>query len=133
MYAIVNIAMDNNFKHCHEFFCTMFSVVKSHLFIRALLLDRILALEKTTRTPRVHLVILYHTPVSARAYLRGGGGFRGFNPPPEIFRFFLKSEGKAIERKRKKGCCYFLHIFGVDIFSSGEDISRGGLRNFRGG
>ena len=35
---------------------TIFSVVKSDLFIRALLLDRILALEKTTRTPRVHLV-----------------------------------------------------------------------------
>ena len=29
-------------------------------------------------------------------------GFRGFNPPPEIFRFFWKSEGKEIERKRKK-------------------------------
>ena len=32
-----------------------------------------------------------------------GGGFRGFKPPPpEIFRFFLKSEGKEIESKRKK-------------------------------
>ena len=39
--------------------CTLpiFSVVKSSLFIRALLLDRILATEKTTRTPRVHLVL----------------------------------------------------------------------------
>ena len=37
---------------------TIFSVVKLHLFIRALLLDRILALEKTTRTPRVHLVYI---------------------------------------------------------------------------
>ena len=41
-----------------------------------------------------------------RAYLRGA--FRGFKPPPpppEIFRFFFffKSEGKEIERKRKKG------------------------------
>ena len=35
---------------------TIFSVIKLDLFIRALLLDRILALEKTTRTPRVHLV-----------------------------------------------------------------------------
>ena len=35
---------------------TIFSVVKLDLFIRALLLDRILALEKTTRTPRVHLI-----------------------------------------------------------------------------
>ena len=38
--------------------CTLhdFSVLKSNLFIRALLLDRILVTEKTTRTPRVHLV-----------------------------------------------------------------------------
>ena len=35
---------------------TIFSVVKLDLFIRALLLDRILALEKTTRTPRVYPV-----------------------------------------------------------------------------
>ena len=35
------------------------------------------------------------------AYLRGGGGgFGGFNPhPTEIFRFFLKSEGKVVEKK----------------------------------
>ena len=32
-------------------------MVKSDLFIRALLLDRILVTEKTTRTPRVHLVL----------------------------------------------------------------------------
>ena len=39
--------------------CTLhdFSVLKSSLFIRALLLDRILVTEKTTRTPRVHLVL----------------------------------------------------------------------------
>ena len=36
----------------------------------------------------------------ARAYLRGG--FRGFKPPPKFSDFFLKSEGKEIERKRKK-------------------------------
>ena len=42
------------------------------------------------------------TPVP-RAYLRGG--FRGFKPPPKFSDFFLKSEGKEIERKRKtKGC-----------------------------
>ena len=35
---------------------TIFSLVKLDLFIRALLLDRILALEKTTRTPLVNLV-----------------------------------------------------------------------------
>ena len=40
-----------------------------------------------------------------KGVFKGGGG--GSNPlPPKIFRFFLKSEGKAIERKRKqKGCC----------------------------
>ena len=38
--------------------CTppILSVVKLSLFIGALLLDRILATEKTTRTPRGHLV-----------------------------------------------------------------------------
>ena len=35
---------------------TIFSVAKLDLFIRALLLDRILALEKNTRMLRVHLV-----------------------------------------------------------------------------
>ena len=42
--------------------CTLhdFSVLKSNLFIRALLLDRILVTEKTTRTPRVHLVHFYN-------------------------------------------------------------------------
>ena len=59
-----------NCQHCDEQqFQTLscvhyknFSVVKLDLFIRALLLDRILALEKTTRTPRVHLVLCWrHT------------------------------------------------------------------------
>ena len=53
-----------NCQHCDEqqfqtLSCvhyTISSVVKLDLFIRALLLDRILALEKNTRTPRVHLV-----------------------------------------------------------------------------
>ena len=56
----------SNCQHCDEqqfqtMSCvhyTIFSVVKLDLFIRALFLDRILALEKTTRTPRVHLVYL---------------------------------------------------------------------------
>ena len=48
--------MNNNFKHCHMYNYTIFSVVKLDFFIRALLLDSILALEKTTRTPRVFLV-----------------------------------------------------------------------------
>ena len=41
----------------------------------------------------------YNYSEYTRAYLRGGG-FRGFHPPPEIFRFFLKSEGKEVERKK---------------------------------
>ena len=48
----------SNCQHCDKqcVHYTVFSVVKSDLFIRALLLDCILALEKATRTPRVHLV-----------------------------------------------------------------------------
>ena len=39
----------------------------------------------------------------SRAYLRGEvQGVQTPPPPPEIFRFFLKSEGKEVERKRKK-------------------------------
>ena len=34
------------------------------------------------------------------------GGVQGVQTPPEIFRFFLKSEGKEIERKRKKKGCW---------------------------
>ena len=37
-----------------------------------------------------------------KGVFKGGGAFMGFKPPPEIFRFFLKSEGKEVERKRKK-------------------------------
>ena len=56
-----------NWQHCdeHQFqtlscvHYTIFSVVKLDLLIQALLLDRILALEKNTRTPRVHLSFLY--------------------------------------------------------------------------
>ena len=38
-----------------------------------------------------------------KGVFKGGGGFRGFNPPPKFSDFFLKSERKEIERKRKKG------------------------------
>ena len=51
--------MSNNFEHCHvhDFLSSVYSMVlKLDLFTRALLLDRILALKKYTRTPRVHLV-----------------------------------------------------------------------------
>ena len=54
----------SNFQHCDEqqfqtlpcVHYTIASVVKLDIFIRALLLDRIFALEEITRTPRVHLV-----------------------------------------------------------------------------
>ena len=62
--AIVMSILVSNCQHYEEqqsrtlSLCTLpiFSVVKSNLFIQALLLDRILVTEKTTRTPRVHLV-----------------------------------------------------------------------------
>ena len=47
---------------------------------------------------RQSLLSLHMT--KSRAYLRGG--FRGFKPPPKFSDFFLKSEGKEIESKRKK-------------------------------
>ena len=54
----------SNCQHCDEqqfqtlsnVHYTIFSVAKLNVFIRALLLDRILTLEKTARTPRVHLL-----------------------------------------------------------------------------
>ena len=59
-----------------------------------------------------------------------GGGSGGSNLP-EIFNFFFKSEGKEIERKRKKrvlgGGGYFLTYFLGLIFF------RVGLRYFQGG
>ena len=60
-----------------------------------------------------------------------GGGFRGFKPPPKFSDFFLKSEGKEIERKRKKGMLggggLHLNIFLGLIFF------RVGLRYFQAG
>ena len=41
---------------------TLFSVIQLDLFIQALLLDYILALEKNTRTPCVHL--LFHKEIN---------------------------------------------------------------------
>ena len=65
------------------------------------------------------------------------GGFRGFKPPPPKFSdFFLKSEGKEIERKRKKkgwgGGLPLNKILGVIFFRVGLRYFQGGLRNFRG-
>ena len=53
--SIVIFAM-NQFQTLLYVQYTIFSVVKLDLMIRALLLDRIHALESTTRTHRVHLV-----------------------------------------------------------------------------
>ena len=38
----------------------------------------------------------------AKGVFKGGGGFRGIKPPPKFSDFFLKSEGKEVERKRRK-------------------------------
>ena len=67
-----------------------------------------------------------------RAYLRGE--FRGFNPPRNFQIFFWKSEGKKIERKKKRdvgGGGLPLNIFLELIFSGGLRNFRGGLRNFQ--
>ena len=64
-FGVVELVPYYESQHCDEqqfqtLSCvqsTIFSVVKLDIFIRALLLDRILALEITTRTPRVHLLI----------------------------------------------------------------------------
>ena len=69
-FGVVKLVPCYESQHCdeHQFqtlscvHYTIFSVVKLDLFIRALLLDRILALEKTTRTPRVHIVNLCNMP-----------------------------------------------------------------------
>ena len=94
-----------------------------------------------------------------RAYLRGGGVQGAQTPPPPKFSdFFLKNEGKEIEKEKKKKEMLVgglpLNIFlrstffrvglrnfrGVEKFSGGVDklwwgVEKffGGLRNFRGG
>ena len=72
----------------------------------------------------------------ARAYLRGGGS----NPPPKFSDFFLKSEGKEIERKKNEkgwggGGRLIVNIFlGSEILELGSDIFReGGWEIFGGG
>ena len=56
--------------------------------------------------------------------------FEMFQGRGEILRFFLKSEGKEIYKKKKRGVggggVISSHILGVDIF-------RVGLRYFQGG
>ena len=54
---VINIAMSNNLNTACALY-TIFPVIKLDLFIQALLLYYILALEKNTRTPCVHLVFI---------------------------------------------------------------------------
>ena len=67
------------------------------------------------------------------------GGFGGSNPsPPQNFQiYFLKSERKGIERKRKKACWgggVPLNIFlGLIFFRVELRYFQGGMRNFREG
>ena len=61
------------------------------------------------------------------------GGFRGFKPPPKFSDFFLKSEGKEIEKKGMLGGGLPLNIFlGFIFFRAGLRYFQGGLRNYRG-
>ena len=63
--------MSNNFEHCHVHPTDFLSIVMSNLFIRArtVTIDRILITEKTTGTPRVHLVIYNNDIAAARVEL----------------------------------------------------------------
>ena len=77
---------------------------------------------------------------SSREYLRwgGGGGGSECSNHPEIFWFFLRSEGKEVERKKEKKMKivfwgWYFFEWGWDIFRGVEKFSDGGLRNFRSG
>ena len=88
-------------------------------------------------------------PTITNSFIPHKGVFKGgFKPPPpkkkKISDFFLKSEGKEIERKRKKEMLVEglpLNIFlGLIFFRVGFRYFQGvlrnfqeGLRNFRGG
>ena len=63
------------------------------------------------------------------------GGVQGVQTPPEIFRFFLKSEGKEIEEKGMWGGGGYLltYFWGLIFFRVRLGYFQGGLRNFRGG
>ena len=98
--------------------------------------------------------VLLLVNVKIKGVFKGGGGSGGSNPPPprNFQIFFLKSEGKEIERKRKKrdvgglplniflgliffrvGLGYFQGGGGLRNFREGLRNFRGGLGNFRGG
>ena len=52
--------------------------------------------------PCVIPAIIMYVYYNCKGVFKGGGGLGGLNPPPKFSDFFLKSEGKEIERK--KGC-----------------------------
>ena len=73
--------------------------------------------------------ILFYFIVSlwySRAYLRGGS-----NPPPQKFSdFYLKSEGKEVERKKMKGmgvgCKLLIYFLGLSFQGGVEKFFFGG-------
>ena len=82
-------------------------------------------------------ILIYHN--YTQGVFKGGWGSGGSNPtpppPPKFSDFFLKSEGKEIERKRRDvGGGVPLNIFlGLMFFRVGLRYFQGGLRNFREG
>ena len=94
---------------------------------------------------KISYYVLYERQILQNSINRGRvvtkgvfkGEVQGVQTPPEIFRFFLKSEGKEIERKRKKrdvgGGGIPVNIFlGLIFFRVGLRYFQGGLRNYRG-
>ena len=66
--SMVNFCDESQFQTLLCVHYTIVSVVKLDLLIRALLLDHIHALEKTTRTPHVHLVFKEINGITSQMY-----------------------------------------------------------------
>ena len=48
---------------------------------------------------RIVCIVLYSMTISLKGVFKGGGGgLQGVQTPPEIFNFFLKSEGKEVKK-----------------------------------
>ena len=76
----------------------------------------------------MNILLFYGTnKLVIKGVFKGAEGFRVFkppSPPPRFSDFFLRSEGKEVERKKMKVVNIF---FWVNIFSSGVEIFSGGF------